>query len=254
MATRRTSPSRKKKAARSKEWVVFIDTCVLLDFYRSRGSRNTLSILDHVDGNHHRIITTSQVEIDMTNRPRGSSSLATSARPASRPVPTFLASRSRCRCWERRSRVQPDRKVRDRTGRLIADPGRQINLQAPSQTLLRWSATYTRIKERRRIRARARTRYSLGYPPRKAGDTSMGDAINWEWVVHCAQVLTSANVVIVSRDSDYGHEHGGKAHINDWLREEFKDRVSRQRDIDSRRAQLTDLGSLEFRRRRSRRG
>ena len=34
---------------------------------------------------------------------------------------------------------------------------------------------------------RARQRFDLGYPPRKAKDTSIGDAINWEWIVECAR-------------------------------------------------------------------
>src|SRR5580765_7471463 len=40
-------------------------------------------------------------------------------------------------------------------------------------------------------------------PPRKPNDTSMGDAINWEWIVECAKTL-NGSVIIVSRDRDYG--------------------------------------------------
>ena len=45
-----------------------------------------------------------------------------------------------------------------------------------------------------------------------------------EWIVACA---TSArtSVVIVSRDGDYGYGEGEKMKINDWLREEFRERV-----------------------------
>jgi hypothetical protein len=70
----------------------------------------------------------------------------------------------------------------------------------------------------------------LGYPPRKAADTSIGDAINWEWIIHCAKE-SGSGVVIITRDSDYGAPVGGKPVLNDWLREEFKSRVSRKRKI-----------------------
>ncbi len=36
--------------------------------------------------------------------------------------------------------------------------------------------------ERYRIRRQAQRRFILGYPPRKDKDTSIGDAINWEWI------------------------------------------------------------------------
>ena len=41
------------------------------------------------------------------------------------------------------------------------------------------------------------------YRHRKKNDTSIGDAINWEWIVHCAE-NSNAAIHIVSRDSDYG--------------------------------------------------
>ena len=58
-------------------------------------------------------------------------------------------------------------------------------------------------KEQKKVFRLAWRRFLLGYPPRKADDTSIGDAVNWEWVVDCAK-RANADVVIVSRDSDYG--------------------------------------------------
>lgn len=83
------------------------------------------------------------------------------------------------------------------------------------------------------IRSAARKRFVLGYPPRKPGDTSIGDAINWEWIIHCAQASTDGHhVLIVSRDGDYGITFDGEPILNDWLRSEFKARVSRKRKIE----------------------
>jgi hypothetical protein len=88
-----------------------------------------------------------------------------------------------------------------------------------------------RNKVRFRIRALARKRFILGYPPRKNNDTSIGDAINWEWIVWCA-LQTNSHILIVSRDSDYGLSYNGEAFLNGWLSREFKERVSRKRKIE----------------------
>jgi hypothetical protein len=83
---------------------------------------------------------------------------------------------------------------------------------------------------RRVIRRNAFKRFLLGDPPRKKNDTSIGDAFNWEWMVHCA-TQKKTGLVIVTRDSDYGVIFGDKSYINDHLRHEFSERVSRKRKL-----------------------
>jgi len=80
------------------------------------------------------------------------------------------------------------------------------------------------------IRNLARKRFILGYPPRKDSDVTIGDAINWEWIIHCAKDKNQ-DVVIVSRDTDYGCRYGGSMLINDWLAQEFKGRVSVRKKV-----------------------
>lgn len=80
------------------------------------------------------------------------------------------------------------------------------------------------------IRELAKKRFDLGYPPRKEKDTSYGDAINWEWIIYCAQNYAN-DIIIVSRDSDYGVGYINEHILNDWLNQEFKQRVSRRRKI-----------------------
>jgi len=83
------------------------------------------------------------------------------------------------------------------------------------------------------IRGRARKRFTLGYPPRKDDDNSIGDAINWEWIIHCAQEAEGRpDVLIVSRDSDFGMLCGTEAVLNDWLKREFQGRISKKRKIE----------------------
>ena len=76
----------------------------------------------------------------------------------------------------------------------------------------------------------ARKRFVLGYPPRQRNDVSIGDAVNWEWIVRCCQD-SGKHVVIVSRDNDFGCGHAGQYYLNDWLKQEFGERVSKRRKI-----------------------
>lgn len=49
--------------------LLFIDTNILLDFYRQVGRESNLSILKHLRPHHDRIITTRQVEMEFKWRP-----------------------------------------------------------------------------------------------------------------------------------------------------------------------------------------
>ena len=83
---------------------------------------------------------------------------------------------------------------------------------------------------RHTIRRKAFKRFLHGCPPRKKSDTSIGDAFNWEWMVHCV-TQRKAGLVIVTRDSDYGVSLDNKSYINDHLRQEFSERVSKKRKL-----------------------
>jgi hypothetical protein len=89
----------------------------------------------------------------------------------------------------------------------------------------------TREKQIRiKIRNLAKKRFVLGYPPRKKEDNSIGDALNWEWIIECS-IKSSKDVIIVTRDTDFGTIFNNKSYLNDWLRQEFSERVGRKRRI-----------------------
>src|SRR4051812_6849174 len=46
------------------------------------------------------------------------------------------------------------------------------------------------------IRREARKRFSLGYPPRKRNSLSLGDAVNWETIIHCANLSVENHHVL----------------------------------------------------------
>lgn len=85
-------------------------------------------------------------------------------------------------------------------------------------------------KERYTIRKLALKRFILGYPPRKNSDNSIGDAVNWEWIIRCAE-FTKKHIIIVSRDYDFGLAYENELFVNDWLSQEFKQRISQQRKL-----------------------
>lgn len=123
--------------------------------------------------------------------------------------------------------------LRTRIGRVLKEPSKHDPVYKVAQRLFRQKTPLNLSRDakvRFEIRRLARKRFLLGYPPRKDSDLSIGDAINWEWIVRCAQ--TSGNdVVIVSRDQDYGVRFADRPIINDWLLQEFKERVSRRRRL-----------------------
>jgi len=84
--------------------------------------------------------------------------------------------------------------------------------------------------QRKVLRTKALRRFLQGYPPRKRNDTSMGDAFNWEWMIYCA-AARKADLVIISRDADYGVAIDKRCHLNDHLRQEFRERVSSRRKV-----------------------
>jgi len=49
-------------------------------------------------------------------------------------------------------------------------------------------------------------------------------------MIDCA-ISKNAELVIVSRDGDYGSTYGSKSYINDDLRQEFSNRVSQKREL-----------------------
>ena len=113
--------------------------------------------------------------------------------------------------------------------RVLTDPVNHDGVYQCAQRLFRAKSdlNLSRIDKRRfEIRDFAEKRFKLGYPPRKKNDTSLGDAIHWEWLIDCAKRHES-NVLIVSRDGDFGSSHGGHDRINDWLSKEFRERVGR---------------------------
>ncbi len=221
--------------------LLFIDTNIYLDFYRVRGSGTSLSMLKHFAGNLDRIITTTEVEMEYKKNRQSVILLSlNSIKPGDIGniiVPDFLkeSQLNTSLINTRKQLVQKINKLRDRTSKLLEDPSSYDPVYKVLQRLFKAREkchlyrTHDR-KLRDEIRNLAQKRFMLGYPPKKDRDLSINDAINWEWIIYCAKNCNS-DIVIVSRDSDYGIVSSGDAILNDWLRQEFKERVRNKRSI-----------------------
>jgi uncharacterized membrane-anchored protein YhcB (DUF1043 family) len=110
---------------------------------------------------------------------------------------------------------------------IISNPDRHDPVYKSLKTIFssKNSHVLTRDMEiKHKIKRLAWRRFMLGYPPRKNDDTSIGDALNWEWFLHCCKELTG-EFIIVSRDKDYGKKFNDLTFLNDALKSEFRDRV-----------------------------
>ena len=239
--TKKTNTKKPSKGARSRKVslrdpLVFVDTCVLLDFYRTRQEAG-LKLLRRLDGIHDRLICTYQVEMEFKkNRQRVLlDSLKALKHPDSPTPPAYLAQAATMKAAKKD--LEKARKriglLKQRLARALANPTTNDPVYKTVQRLFTHQSEWclTRDKAvRTRMRRLAFKRFILGYPPRKDEDTSIGDALNWEWIVDCGK-RTPSDIIIVSRDSDYGATVDKESFPNDWLLQEFRDRVSKKRHL-----------------------
>lgn len=221
-----------------RKYLIFVDTNIFLDFYRFTSDKN-LELLDLLNDNLDKIIRTYQVEMEYKKNRRNVIFEFSKKLSKLQPIqqPTFLATSKEAGFIETRMKQINDRldKMKARMEAVLENPTTKDQVYKKVQRLLTTDSPLNLNRNkpetlRRRIQHLARKRFSLGYPPRKKEDISIGDALNWEWIIHTAK-QEAVNIAIVTRDSDYGFIHNGKPHISDWLRKEFMDRVSSQGKI-----------------------
>lgn len=228
------------------EWLIFVDTNVFLDFYRSSGEsakRQLVALERHKD----RLITGDQVRMEfLKNRQKVIlKTIQDMKKPSKDGLPQIFAGTTPALMMGKHqsSAIKQYNKIKEKADKMLADPTQHDTVYKIFNRIFDQKTSLNLCrpkKERFEIRNLARKRFVLGYPPRKSGDTSIGDALNWEWIIRCAQKTDpNQHILIVSRDGDFGAVHEGKAYLNDWLYREFKDRVSRKRKVELT-ARLTD--------------
>ena len=217
--------------------LLFIDTNKWLDFYRTRNETG-LQLLKHAEAISDRLIVTYQLESEFKKNRQaaiieGMQELKKAPLQISRPG---IFSDAQASKMMEKGLKDVDKRVKNLRRRLVLaleDPASHDPVYKVCQRIFHKKDDLVldgKNPLRRLIRRKAFRRFLHGCPPRKSTDTSIGDPFNWEWMVHCA-IQRKAGLVIVTRDSDYGATVDGKSYINDHLRQEFSDRVSRKRDL-----------------------
>lgn len=216
--------------------LLFIDTNIWLDFYRARNETG-LELLNHVDAVADRIIVTYQLELEFKKNRQaaileGMQELK-SPQKISRPG-IFSDAKAASALTKSLSAAEKHVKtLKQRLTKVLDNPTQHDPVYQICQRIFHKQDALVLTREdpiRRKIRGKAYKRFLHGCPPRKKNDTSLGDAINWEWMIHCAN-NSNAELVIVTRDSDYGAFFEQKAYPNDHLKQEFSERVSRKRKL-----------------------
>ena len=214
--------------------LIFIDTNILLDFYRIRKSDISLKYLAEIERHKAIIITSSQVEMEFKKN-RQSVILESIGEvkkiiSINTSVPALLANALPAKMIVKfkRDLEKQQKKLRARIENVLKRPNVYDPVFKSLQKIFQNKCEINLNREnelRFRIRKLAFKRFFLGYPPRKKNDTSIGDAINWEWIIHCAKT-TNKNVIVVTRDTDYGAVYGDDCYLDDWLSKEFRERTN----------------------------
>lgn len=228
---------------------IFIDTNIFLDFYRIRRTDVSMKYLEEIEKHKDSIICTSQVEMEYKKH-RQSAILEsiTEVKKINNVNLTVPAIISDAKAVEMIKKSKKDidsqqKKLKERIEKILKNPGVHDPVYKILQKVFSHKSDINLNRENKlrfTIRRLALKRFMLGYPPRKNGDNSIGDAVNWEWIIKCAE-NSKKHIIIVTRDHDFGAIHENESYLNDWLRQEFRQRISQQRKIV-----LTDKLSVAF--------
>lgn len=237
------------KSSNKLDALIFIDTNILLDFYRIRKSDISLKYLQEIEAHKDKLILTNQVEMEFRkNRQKVILEALGEVNKISiggLSVPTILFDAKPVEMIKKSQKLitSQQKKIKDRIDKILTSPATQDKVFQTIQRVFKTESDYNldrENKKRHTIRRLALKRFYLGYPPRKKEDNSIGDAINWEWIIDCA-ARTEKHIILVTRDNDFGINYGDTSILNDWLQIEFRERISQKRKII-----LTDKLSRAF--------
>lgn len=216
--------------------LLFIDTNIYLDFYRIQNEVKA-SFLEHLEAIGENLIVTDQVEMEfMKNRQstilQGMEELKD---PGKISVPSLLKNDESATDLERDQKniSEKIKALKTQLGHVLENPVKHDKVYQALQRLFSKKDEidlYRKHEKRHEVIELAEKRFLLGYPPRKNKDTSIGDSINWEWIIYVAEAK-NADIWIVSRDRDYGAIQGSKGFLNDWLKQEFSERINEKQEV-----------------------
>jgi len=238
-----------KKKIEKLDALIFIDTNIFLDFYRIRKSNVSMKYLDEIEKHKDLIITSSQVEMEFKKNRQAvileSIGEVKKMNNVSISVPAILSNAKAVEMIEKSKKdiSKKQKELKGRIDKILKNPSYNDPVYKSLQKLFKHDSPINLNRENKirfKIRNLAKKRFILGYPPRKKADNSIGDAVNWEWILNCAET-SGKHIILVTRDSDFGCNYEDDSFLNDWLKQEFKQRISQKRKII-----LTDKLSRAF--------
>lgn len=212
--------------------LLFIDTNIFLDFYRFEKSVS-LDYVQKLKDVSDKIIMTHIVEMEfLKNRQKVIQGTLNDINSSIKiNFPEILSKDRTVKSIPKQisSIQQKVTKTKQKIDKILLDYNKNDSLYKSFNKLFRKDDEITLNDHKEMfddIYSRAEKRFKLGYPPRKSKDLTFGDSINWEWILEICRKEKS-DVVIVSRDSDYGNN----LLLNDYLKEEFIRKVGHKKNV-----------------------
>lgn len=222
-----------KKPSENIDALIFIDTNIFLDFYRLSNNLQ-LDFLKLIEDNKEKIIMSSQVFMEFKKNRQTTiiKTLEEFIKNGNLNIsfPSIIRDESFYEVKELIEKLKSKYKENvKRFNDIYKDPENMdevykvVNSLSKEKDLILLTHEHQDYKQ---IFDLAYQRFICGFPPRKNDDTSIGDAINWEWLIYCSKKFNK-DVIIVSRDGDFGKKLGSEIYINDFLRDEFKEKTEK---------------------------
>jgi predicted nucleic acid-binding protein len=219
--------------------LIFVDTNIFLDLYRIRNSDISLKYLHLLEKHKDKLIISSQVEMEYKkNRQK---TILKSLKSYSSPdrdkltPPALVANIQAAKIINKKKKEisTQQKKISEKIVKILKNPSVNDEVFKILQRIFKHKSPYNLDRKNKKllqIQRFAKKRFIIGCPPRKRDDTTIGDAVNWEWIIDCSKE-SGKDIIIVSRDEDYGLFYNNQSYLNDWLSLEFKERVSRKRKL-----------------------
>jgi len=214
------------------EILIFVDTNVLLDLYRLPDDARE-EFLGALENAGSQLITSFHVEMEFKkNRQKMILSLFETPGLSTQiemPMPLLFETGALRECIDSQldELAALDRQVSAEALKMFEDPDLHDPVYQRLHRLFRARRSHTLLQSDdsfEQLLARARRRFSLSWPPRRKFKDSIGDCIHWEWILECA-ASSRTDAIIVTRDHDFGATFDGRSFLDDWMREEFSERV-----------------------------
>lgn len=230
----------KKKLSKGDEALdalIFLDTNVLLDFYRNRKNDVKMQLLDEILAHKEIIISSFQVEMEFKKNRQSALGEAYGEflknKSISQVFPLMLSDDEEVEKIKRAKEelISSQKSLEEKFKKLFIDPYNEDEVFKKIEELFRHKSPYILTQDKAgEIIKKAKLRFELGFPPRKDKDNSIGDAVNWEWILECAKA-SGKSVILISRDGDYGYDFDSIPRLNDYLMHEFSLKTSKASKI-----------------------